>query len=82
MNRRAFLAGAVVAPLAAPAVAKASGGPLVAQAGYWNGRALHLIGERGAETIIPYARIISAAPRSDGTISIAFGTEVRREPAV
>lgn len=83
MTRRAFLLAAAALPVVGPSVARAHGvGPVDTSAAWWNGRSLCFIGQDGVRTIVPYARIISAAPRADGTISLAFGTEPRREPAV
>jgi len=68
MDRRAFLLGALAAPIAAPAIAKAAApaaGGAVRSAGY-------MIGEVGSEMILPAARlrVISAAPGIEGTVSI------------
>lgn len=84
MNRRAFLLAAASLPMVSSVVAPPQGAPeaVDASAAWWDGRSLCFVGQDGVRTIVPYARVISAAPRSDGTISLAFGTEARRVPSV
>ena len=78
MHRRAFLLGAVAAPLAAPALAKAEALPMARAAGGIVRGGPYLVGERGPEFFLSKMRIVSGALNPDGSLSLAMTSA--REP--
>lgn len=87
MNRRAFLLGAIAAPVIAPVVAKAAAPKVVgwdlASGPDVTARVLMTVGERGSEMVIPTTRaamlrIVSLAPGAYATKTLSIdGVRVR-----